>query len=173
MAKRKSRKNKKRKDEQLRHQPFDYDLLVGEKILGHLRDLPNNKTQKEILLYKEGLEIFKSISCAKCHIDNFTTKSGVKISPFTDMLLHDMGDELSDGHTMFRAEANEFRTPPLWGIGLYEKASGSLALLHDGRARSVEEAILWHGGEAASQKEDFKALNKQERAYLVEFIKGI
>ena len=123
--------------------------------------------------FKEGEKVFRSIGCAKCHIESFRTKKGVQIHPYSDFLLHDMGESLSDGHSMFKADANEFRTPPLWGVGLYKEVSGELNLLHDGRAKSVKEAILWHGGEAQSQKEAFKALSKKERDSLVEFVKGV
>ena len=129
--------------------------------------------QRHSANFEKGKKLFSSLNCTGCHVETFTTSDKVKIYPYSDFLLHDMGDALSDGHTMFKATANEFRTPPLWGVGLYEKVSGSLALLHDGRARTVEEAILWHGGEAQSHKKAFKALSKQERLFLVEFIKGI
>lgn len=123
--------------------------------------------------FEKGRKIFKDLDCIGCHAETFTTAEGVEIHPYSDFLLHDMGDALGDGHTLFRATENEFRTPPLWGIGLYEKVSGAVALLHDGRARTIEEAILWHGGEAKKQQEAFKALTRQERRYLVDFLKGI
>ncbi|WP_428737082.1 di-heme oxidoredictase family protein [Sulfurimonas sp.] len=123
--------------------------------------------------FEKGQEIFNALGCVKCHISSFITKTGETIHPYSDFLLHDMGTQLSDGHTIFLAEANEFRTPPLWGIGLYEKVSGKLNLLHDGRAKTVAEAILWHGGEAKTQNEAFKQLTKQDRDALIEFLKGI
>lgn len=122
---------------------------------------------------KRGKEIFKQIGCAKCHIEKFTTRDGVEIHPYSDLLLHDMGLGLADGHSDFLASGREFRTTPLWGLGCREATSGVVQLLHDGRARSIEEAILWHGGEAQSAKEAFAALAKSERTFLVEFLKGL
>ena len=131
-------------------------------------------TQRKSANFDKGKEIFNRIGCASCHTPSYRLKNiGVTIHPYSDFLLHDMGDALSDGHTIFKAEPNEFRTPPLWGIGLYKKVSGEMALLHDGRARSIEEAILWHGGEALQAQLSFKALSKKERDMLVEFLKGI
>ena len=122
---------------------------------------------------QKGEIIFNDLGCVKCHSASFKTADNVEIKPYSDFLLHDMGDALSDGHIMFKATANEFRTPPLWGVGLYEKVSGKVSLLHDGRARSIEEAILWHGGEAQNQNEAFKKLTKQDRNYLVDFVNSI
>ncbi|MBD3823197.1 MAG: thiol oxidoreductase [Epsilonproteobacteria bacterium] len=122
---------------------------------------------------KEGRDIFNQIGCNKCHIEEFTTLDGVKIRPYSDLLLHDMGVGLSDGHSDFLATPNEFRTTPLWGLGRREVTSGAMNLLHDGRARTVEEAILWHGGEAQSAKEAFAALPKIKRTLLVEFLRGL
>ncbi|MAD42704.1 MAG: thiol oxidoreductase [Arcobacter sp.] len=138
--------------------------------------IKNRKTYsaKKTKAYKEGLEIFKSISCAKCHIDNFTTKSGVKISPFTDMLLHDMGEGLADGRSEFKANGNEWRTAPLWGLSLHEKINKkSPRLLHDGRARTFQEAILWHGGEASNSKKKYMNLDKQAREKLIKFLNEV
>ena len=89
------------------------------------------------------------------------------------MLLHDMGDELSDGRPDFLAGARDWRTPPLWGLGLSQTVSGSTAMLHDGRARNVAEAILWHGGEAARSRESFRDMPKADRKALVKFVQAI
>lgn len=124
--------------------------------------------------YEEGLALFKQISCAKCHIDSFTTKSGLEISPFTDLLLHDMGEGLADGRTEFNASGSEWRTPALWGLSLHEKINNKKPrLLHDGRARNFQEAILWHGGEAQASKEAFMHLDKQKREKLLNFLKRL
>lgn len=123
--------------------------------------------------FTQGQKIFRSIGCAKCHRETFHTKSRELIHPYSDLLLHDMGKDLDDGHSDFKASSSEFRTTPLWGIGLRAKISGAFNLLHDGRARSFEEAILWHGGEAQSARDAFKALEKQYRNYLVDFLKGL
>lgn len=129
---------------------------------------------KKTNAYKEGLDIFKSIGCVKCHIDSFTTKSGLKISPFTDILLHDMGEGLADGRSEFRANGREWRTPPLWGLALHEKINKKKPrLLHDGRARNFQEAILWHGGEAQGVKETYMNLDKQKREKLIKFLEEV
>ncbi|MEO9662759.1 MAG: di-heme oxidoredictase family protein [Maribacter dokdonensis] len=125
----------------------------------------------------EGKELFVSIDCAKCHIPKLETGTyeidalaNQTIRPYTDMLLHDMGDGLADGLPDFEANGNEWRTPPLWGIGLIETVNGHTNLLHDGRARNIEEAILWHGGEALASKEKFKELSAEERDKIIQFL---
>lgn len=124
--------------------------------------------------YEEGLKLFKQISCAKCHITSFTTKSGLEISPFTDLLLHDMGEGLEDGRTEFEASGSEWRTAPLWGLSLHEKINGKKPrLLHDGRARTFQEAILWHGGEAQASKEAYMNLPKEKREKLQKFLEKL
>jgi CxxC motif-containing protein (DUF1111 family) len=124
--------------------------------------------------YKEGLEIFEQISCAKCHISSFETKKGFKVYPYSDFLLHDMGEELSDGKVEFMALAQEWRTAPLWGLALHEKINKEKPrLLHDGRARSFQEAILWHGGEALNSKENYMNLPKEKREKLLKFLEEL
>lgn len=124
--------------------------------------------------YKEGLEIFEQISCSKCHIRSFDTKKGFKIYPYSDFLLHDMGEELSDGKVEFKANEKEWRTSPLWGLALHEKINKEKArLLHDGRARSFQEAILWHGGEALNSKENYMNLPKEKREKLLKFLEEL
>ncbi len=124
--------------------------------------------------YKEGLEIFEQISCVKCHNSSFDTKKGFKVYPYSDFLLHDMGEELSDGKVEFKANANEWRTAPLWGLALHEKINGEKPrLLHDGRARTFQEAILWHGGEASGAKENYMNLPKEKREKLLKFLEEL
>lgn len=121
--------------------------------------------------HKEGKELFEKVGCTSCHKASFKTASGIKLAPYTDLLLHDMGEGLSDGRSEFLATANEWRTPPLWGIGLYDKVLKAKArLLHDGRARNYEEAILWHGGEAKNVKKRFMKLSKDERSKILHFL---
>ncbi len=96
--------------------------------------------------------------------------AGLTIRPYTDLLLHDMGDGLADGRPDFLAGAAEWRTPPLWGIGLSETVNGANAFLHDGRARNFTEAILWHGGEANASREAFSHFTREDRAALVAFL---
>ncbi len=128
-----------------------------------------------------GRELFREAGCASCHLSKVETGvlegypelSNQTIRPFTDLLLHDMGDALADGRTEHVAEPREWRTPPLWGIGLVETVNRHLFLLHDGRARGFAEAILWHGGEALAAKERFRAMSKDERADLIAFLESL
>ena len=138
--------------------------------------IKNRKTYsaKKNQAYKEGLELFKLIDCAKCHISEFTTKSGKKITPFTDILLHDMGEGLADRRSEFKATGREWRTAPLWGLALHKKINKkSPRLLHDGRARDFQEAILWHGGEALQSREKYMNLDKQSREKLIKFLEEV
>jgi CxxC motif-containing protein (DUF1111 family) len=128
-----------------------------------------------------GKELFQQINCSGCHRPQFITGSegsidalkGQKIWPYTDMLLHDMGQALADGRPDFLASGSEWRTAPLWGIGMIEVVNGHSFLLHDGRARNVEEAILWHGGEAEAARNAFKQLNKADRDALIRFVNSL
>lgn len=132
-----------------------------------------------------GRKVFFQINCQSCHTQSYTTSDdapfdvlrGQQIYPYSDFLLHDMGSELADDEGDYKNEeeamAREWRTPPLWGIGMIETVNGHTRLLHDGRARSIEEAILWHGGEAQKAKEKFLKLSKKEREQLVEFLKSL
>jgi CxxC motif-containing protein (DUF1111 family) len=92
------------------------------------------------------------------------------IWPYSDFLLHDMGEELADHRPEGQADGTEWRTPPLWGIGLTETVSGHSFLLHDGRARDLTEAILWHGGEAQAARDSFAAMSKTDRDNLLAFL---
>ncbi len=136
-----------------------------------------NWQDQEVLL---GKETFNTIGCAKCHIPTMKTAShefsvlaNQTIRPYTDLLLHDMGDELADHRPDFQATGSEWRTPPLWGIGLIQTVNGHTNLLHDGRARNLEEAILWHGGEAETSRNDFKKLPQTERENLLKFLRSL
>lgn len=124
-----------------------------------------------------GKSLFSDIGCVKCHVPRHETGthtihelSGQVIFPYTDMLLHDMGPGLSDQRPVFDASGEEWRTPPLWGIGLTQVVNSEATYLHDGRARTLEEAILWHGGEAEKSKEDFRQLTLEERETLIQFL---
>jgi CxxC motif-containing protein (DUF1111 family) len=129
----------------------------------------------------KGKELFYRIGCAACHRPKFMTGevsgqphlSHQLIWPYTDMLLHDMGEGLADGRPEGAATGSEWRTPPLWGIGLTETVSGHTLFLHDGRARNVTEAILWHGGEAAAARDKFAALSKADRDALLAFVNSL
>lgn len=129
---------------------------------------------------REGAGTFEEIGCASCHTPTLETGesdvaalSNQTIHPYTDLLLHDMGEGLADGRPDFDATGSEWRTPPLWGIGLIEAVNGERFLLHDGRARTLEEAILWHGGEAEGVREAFRSLPADERAALVRFLDAL
>ncbi|MDE0020617.1 MAG: c-type cytochrome [Candidatus Poribacteria bacterium] len=127
---------------------------------------------------RRGERLFTEAQCSACHVPKLRTGvladvpevSNQTIYPYTDMLLHDMGPELADGRPDYAANGYEWRTPPLWGIGLSAVVNGHTNLLHDGRARSVEEAILWHGGEAEAAREMFKTMPHGDRAALVAFV---
>lgn len=130
---------------------------------------------------KRGKELFRVIGCVGCHKPkletgskgNFNHLMNQTIRPYSDLLLHDMGTGLADKMPIHDATGQEWRTPPLWGIGLIKTVNNHSYLLHDGRARSIEEAILWHGGEAKSRKNSFKGLSKKDRDALVKFLKSI
>lgn len=130
---------------------------------------------------KRGYENFKKIQCTACHVETFTTAtvkgfpelSKQKIYPFTDLLLHDMGQELADFRPDGKANGRQWRTPPLWGIGLFKTVNGHTRYLHDGRARDLTEAVLWHGGEAENSKKLFMALNKNERREVIKFLESL
>ena len=124
---------------------------------------------------------FAAANCAKCHTSTVTTGPfhpmtelrNQTIHPYTDLLLHDLGPGLADNMGEGIATGSEWRTPPLWSIGLTAGVSGGEAYLHDGRARSLEEAILWHGGEADASKEAFRTMSASDRAALIKFLKSL
>ncbi len=130
---------------------------------------------------EHGEKLFRSAGCNSCHAETWVTGevagfpelSGQVIHPFTDLLLHDMGDGLADGRQDFSATGNEWRTPPLWGLGLLPVVSDHTFLLHDGRARGIAEAILWHGGEAEASRERFKQLKRTDRQSLLKFLESL
>jgi CxxC motif-containing protein (DUF1111 family) len=126
---------------------------------------------------QHGEALFTSIGCAVCHTPSMVTgdypnpiAARQTIQPFTDLLLHDMGPDLADGRPDFLASGSEWRTTPLWGLGLIEAVNGHTFLLHDGRARDIAEAILWHGGEGEASREAFRTLPADERAALLTFL---
>lgn len=131
--------------------------------------------------YLKGSRLFESLRCVSCHTPSHTTQSDTtipalasqKIYPYTDLLLHDMGAGLADGRPDHLASGTEWRTAPLWGIGLIPTVNGHSRLLHDGRARSIEEAILWHGGEAEASRDAFMNLSSSDRLALLRFIESL
>lgn len=127
-----------------------------------------------------GKGLFKAAGCADCHVPTHDTGDAAfeelvdqAIWPYTDLLLHDMGPGLSDGRPVFGASGAEWRTPPLWGLGLVPTVNRHDRLLHDGRARGVGEAILWHGGEGEASAAAFRAMDKEQRAALVRFVESL
>lgn len=137
---------------------------------------------------RAGAKLFQQINCTGCHTPNYTTRSGEytlggvaapnalkgqEIWPFTDMLLHDMGEELADNRRDFVANGTEWKTRPLWGIGLTKTVNPAAGFLHDGRAATLEEAILWHGGEAQASKLAFTNLTKTERDQVNAFLMSL
>lgn len=128
-----------------------------------------------------GKSLFNQINCASCHMPTLKTGyspiealSFKEFNPYTDLLLHDMGTALDDGYTEGNALTSEWRTPPLWGLGLSPSTQGGqYFLLHDGRARSISEAILLHGGEAENSKNQFQNLSESEKADLIKFLESL
>jgi CxxC motif-containing protein (DUF1111 family) len=130
---------------------------------------------------RRGEALFAGAGCAECHVPELRTGespeapllSNQVIRPYTDLLLHDMGEGLADHRPDYLAGGRDWRTAPLWGLGLSEAVNGNATLLHDGRARNAAEAILWHGGEAADAREAFSALPREDRAALLAFLSSL
>ena len=129
---------------------------------------------------REGSETFESFGCASCHTatqatggSDIESLANQTIFPYTDLLLHDMGPELADNRPDFEASGSEWRTPPLWGIGLIDEVNGVRFLLHDGRAATLEEAILWHGGEGTESAEAFRTAAVEDRRRLLAFLEAL
>ena len=130
---------------------------------------------------KQGEQLFAKAQCASCHVPTLRTGvltgvpsvSNQTIHPYTDMLLHDMGPGLADNRPDFRANGTEWRTPPLWGIGLVNTVNGHTNFLHDGRARDLMEAVLWHGGEAERSRQLVEQMSKVERDALIAFLQSL
>jgi CxxC motif-containing protein (DUF1111 family) len=138
---------------------------------------------------QRGERLFLANQCAACHRPSYTTTrapiaerfprfsspalGGQTVWPYTDLLLHDMGPGLADGRPDYEADGRQWKTPPLWGIGLIRDVNGHQRLLHDGRARGVLEAILWHGGEAQASRDAVLRLSREERDALVKFVESL
>ena len=132
-----------------------------------------------------GQALFAQAQCSVCHRPSYVTGpapfpslsspalQGQRIWPYTDLLLHDMGEALADGRPDFQANGRQWKTPPLWGIGLIKDVNGHTRLLHDGRARGVLEAILWHGGEAEPSRRHVLKMTRAEREALVRFVESL
>jgi CxxC motif-containing protein (DUF1111 family) len=134
---------------------------------------------------KRGGKLFAGAQCAVCHRPSYVTGAtldakfaspalvGQRIHPYTDLLLHDLGDGLADGRPDGQANGRQWKTPPLWGVGLIRDVNGHTRLLHDGRARGVLEAVLWHGGEAEASRQRVLKMSKDEREALVKFVESL
>lgn len=128
-----------------------------------------------------GKKVFYESGCVACHTPKYVTSRNADqpehrfqlIWPYTDLLLHDMGEGLSDHRPVGDAQGQEWRTPPLWGIGLTEVVSGHTFFLHDGRARNLLEAILWHGGEAQAARDKVVELSLEDRNALIQFLESL
>jgi len=162
-------------------QPEISDAQI-ERLLVYMQNLaPPRQRNIEKTSIREGKSLFKKIGCENCHIASY--KTGVHpnhpelsnriITPYSDFLLHDMGEGLDDGVNEGDAKSYEWKTPPLWGIGLVKVVNKHTHFLHDGRAKSIEEAILWHGGEAQKSKNNYKALNAQNRKKILDFLNSL
>jgi len=150
-----------------------------KKVAGYLRSIAP-PSRREGVGSDAGEALFGGAGCGNCHRPSFGNVAskkpylnGRRVDAYTDLLLHDVGEGLADGRPDFEASGREWRTPPLWGLGLAEVVHGRYALLHDGRARSIEEAILWHGGEAEASREVFRTLDLDQRTALVAFLKSL
>ena len=157
------------------------DLTVHN-VVFYLQTLkaPIQRTQNDAEVL-QGKNLFTQIKCGSCHkpqlqtaFSNVSALSNKTFFPFTDLLLHDMGNSLDDGYTEGSAKTFEWRTPPLWGLGLSPNSQGGqYFLMHDGRAKSIEEAIQMHGGEALQSKNNFTQLSPSERNALIKFLKSL
>jgi CxxC motif-containing protein (DUF1111 family) len=159
--------------------PGDTELTL---LVRYLRALavPSRRRSTEAIV-RDGEALFASSGCAACHRERFTTGAlpgwpelaNQVITPYTDLLLHDMGEGLADTIGEGVASGREWRTPPLWGLGLLQTVSGSPGLMHDGRALSAEEAILWHGGEADRARRRFMDLSPEKRNAVIQFLSSL
>ena len=139
---------------------------------------PRNQDDPQVL---RGATLFREAKCSACHTPTWVTSpdavipqlAGQEIHPFTDLLLHDMGPGLADARPDFEAGGSEWRTPPLWGIGLNQTVNGRVNFLHDGRARTLLEAIMWHDGEAAASRQHVRQMSAADRAALLAFLNSL
>jgi len=145
--------------------------------VGNLAVLESTADKPE---HQDGQALFTQAGCQQCHRPQLQAGesqhswlSGRTFSPYTDLLLHDMGDDLADNRPVFAANGREWRTPPLWGIGQAQKVVAQTGFLHDGRARNVLEAILWHGGEAQKSREAVEQMSAAQRNELLQFVEAL
>lgn len=150
-------------------------------VVFYLKTLKAPEPRPESNSILEGKQLFTTIGCSKCHRPEMKTGNSSIAAiankvfyPYSDFLLHDMGSSLNDGYTEGSAKTYEWRTPPLWGVGLSKNSQGGqYFLLHDGRARSIEEAILLHGGEGIQSRSNYEALTDEEKTKLIRFLESL
>ena len=142
---------------------LEIDTQMLDLIVSFVTNLKAPKSQQNI----EGLKLFNETGCNACHVGQYTLANGRNFTPYTDLLLHDMGDVLADGIGDGEATGQEWRTPPLWGL------KSATRFLHDGRAKSIAEAIELHGGEAAKARDNYRALNPAEQDHLHTFVSNL
>lgn len=156
------------------------DKLDRVNFYSHTLAVPARRNWTDPVVLR-GKELFGRMRCAACHVpkletgalEGFPELSHQTIRPYTDLLLHDMGPDLADGRPDGEATGSEWRTPPLWGIGLTLAVNGHTRFLHDGRAMSLQGAILWHGGEAEASREAFRTAPAEDRAALLAFLNSL
>ncbi|MBK6488981.1 MAG: thiol oxidoreductase [Gemmatimonadetes bacterium] len=155
---------------------------VVDAVVFYLRTLrPPPRRNADDAAVREGEQLFSQIGCAACHIptlragvSDIPQVSGASFAPYTDLLLHDMGPELDDGYTEGDAAPSEWRTAPLWGVGLAERAQGGGAhYLHDGRATTLRDAIRLHGGEGGRSRTAFDRLPPSQQERLLAFLRSL
>jgi CxxC motif-containing protein (DUF1111 family) len=161
------------------------DKTFGDVVFYQATLAPPARRDATDVQVQRGQMLFAQAQCVACHRPNYTTSEGPfpslsskalnrqKIWPYTDLLLHDMGKDLADGRPDFLANGNQWKTPPLWGIGLIKDVNGHTRLLHDGRARGTLEAVLWHDGEAKDSKQQVLKMRKADREALVKFVESL
>ena len=158
------------------------ETLIMDRMESYLRGLavPARRNMGDPAVTRGGV-LFQSLNCTACHTPVLQTAADYPlpelrdqtIRPFTDLLLHHMGPDLADGRPDGEATGTEWRTPPLWGLGLNATVNGNTFFLHDGRARTTQEAILWHGGEAQASRDAFKKLSKEDRSAVLTFLDSL
>lgn len=163
-------------------EPFEVSDNIRRLVLFYSRNLgvPARRGEGEPKVL-QGKALFYQAGCQTCHVPQYRTRADAAepelanqvIRPYTDLLLHDMGPGLADAHSEFEARGQDWRTPPLWGLGLSNTVNPRGRFLHDGRARSPLEAVLWHGGEAAEAKAHVLGFDASERAALVAFLESL
>lgn len=156
--------------------------FIFSRVVTYLQALaPPARRQLDDAVARKGEKLFAQANCTACHIPEMKTGDthelkelhNQTIRPYTDLLLHGMGPDLADNRPDYDAAGDEWRTQPLWGIGLNKEVNGNEFFLHDGRARTLQEAILWHGGEAEASRVAFESLSREDRAALLAFLKSL